>query len=342
VIHLSDRQVENYRLRVLSAHELLAVDDHIAACPECRMRLAEGESLSGSLAAWEALGESAAPPLPPPLAIPGLSFSEQIRPFFAAASILVVAVGLAIGLARWSPKPTVELADGVRTVRLGSHGELAGLEPLPEPQQRAVAAALRSGRLDPPWEIAGLAGSTSVLRGEGAAPPGFALLSPLATAVLDGQPVFRWTPLPGGETYQVKVFDSSLSPVDGSGPVTGTEWRSSRPLPPGVYAWQVVARRGGEDRTAPGPGSPPAQFRVLLPDQARAVEREAKAAGGSHLALGVLYASHGLAGEAERELEQVAAANPRSATARSLLASVRLWRAGSSQLPSPTSTNGAQ
>jgi hypothetical protein len=342
VIHLSDQQVESYRRRALSPQELLAVDDHIAACSECRMRLAEGESLSGSLAAWEALGESAASPPSSHSAVPGLSFRERTRPYFAAASILVAAVGLAVGLARWSPKPTVELTDGGRTVRLGPHGELAGLEALPEPQQRAVAAALRSGRLDPPVEIAGLAGRGSVLRGDGAAPPGFALRSPLATAVLDGQPVFRWTPLPGAETYQVKVFDSSLTPVAESGPVIGTEWRPSRPLPPGVYAWQVVAHRGGEDRTAPDPGSPPARFRVLTADQARAVEREAKAAGGSHLALGILYADRGLVNEAERELEQVVAANPRSATARSLLASVRLWRAGSSQVPSPTSTNGAQ
>jgi hypothetical protein len=127
-----------------------------------------------------------------------------------------------------------------------------------------------------------------------------------------------------------------------SGPVLGTEWRPSRPLPAGVYAWQVEARRGDEETMAPGPGSAPAMFRVLTADQARAVESAATAAGGSHLALGILYAHRGLVGEAERELEKVVAANPRSATARSLLASVRSWRSGSSQPPSPTSTNGAQ
>ncbi len=72
------------------------------------------------------------------------------------------------------------------------------------------------------------------------------------------------------------------------------------------------------------------------------MESEAKAAGSSHLARGVLYAHGGLVDEAERELEQVVAANPGSAAARSLLASVRSWRPGPPQPPSPTITNGAQ
>lgn len=256
-----------------------------------------------------------------------LPVRSPLRTYTSVASILVAAVWLFVLLARWCPKPAVELADGGRTVRLGSRGELAGLEPLPETQRWAVAFAMRSGRLDPPWQIAGLAGSRPVLRGDAPAPPDFALRSPVATAVLDGRPAFRWTPLAGGETYQVRVFDSSLSPVAESGPLPGTEWRPSRPLPSGIYVWQVVARRAGEDRIAPGPGSPPARFRVLLAEQARSIESDVKAAGGSHLALGILYANHGLVVEAERELEQVVAANPRSATARSLLASVRLWRA---------------
>jgi hypothetical protein len=252
-----------------------------------------------------------------------LPVRSPLRTYTSVASILVAAVWLFVLLARWSPKPAVELADGGRTVRLGSRGELAGLEPLPETQRWAVAFAMRSGRLDPPWQIAG---SRPVLRGDAPVLPGFALRSPVATAVL-GQPAFRWTPLAGGETYQVKVFDANLAPAVESGAVSGTEWRPSRPLPPGVYVWQVAARRAGEDRIAPGPGSPPARFRVLLAEQARSIESDVKAAGGSHLALGILYANHGLVVEAERELEQVVAANPRSATARSLLASVRLWRA---------------
>jgi hypothetical protein len=342
VTHLSDRQVEDFRRRALSPRELLAVDDHIAACPECRLRLAEGESLSGSLAAWESLGESDASPLPAHL-VPRPSLFPRRLPVFPAAAVLLAAVGLAVGLAGWGTKPAVELMDGGKRVRLSSRGELVGLELLPAAQRQEIAAALQVGHLDKPQEIDGLAGRGSVLRGAAAPPSGFVLLAPLATAVLDGRPIFRWTPLPGAESYQVKVFDANLAPVADSGPISATEWRPSRPLPAGgVYAWQIVARRDGEDRTAPDPGSPPALFRVLATDQAEALERAAHAAGGSHLALGVLYAHGGLVGEAQRELEQVVAANPRSATARRLLASVRAWRPAASQVPSPTSTKAAQ
>ena len=96
--HLSDRQVEDYRRRVLSPRELLAVDDHMAACPECRMRLAEGESLSGSLAAWDELAKGDAPPVSAPVAVPRPASGPRLGLAFAVAAVLLAAVGLAIGL----------------------------------------------------------------------------------------------------------------------------------------------------------------------------------------------------------------------------------------------------
>ena len=306
------------------------------------MRLAEGMPLSGSLAAWEALGESAAAPLPAPQLIPRPSPFPRRLSVFAAAAILLAVIGLAAWLAGWGSRPAVELADGGNRVRLSSRGELTGLESLPAALRQEIAAALRAGHLDEPREIAGLAGSGSVLRGSGERPSDFVVLAPLGTAVLDGWPTFQWTPISGRESYTVKIVDANLSPVAESGPVLGTVWRPSQPLPAGVFNWQVVAHVGSADRTAPDPGSPPATFRVLAADQAEALKRAAQATGGSHLALGILYAHAGLVSEAERELEQVVAANPRSAIARSLLASVRAWRPAASQVPSPTSTKAAQ
>jgi len=57
--HLSQRQIEQYRGRALPPRELLEVDDHLAGCQECRLRVAEGEPLSASLAVWEELPEGA-------------------------------------------------------------------------------------------------------------------------------------------------------------------------------------------------------------------------------------------------------------------------------------------
>lgn len=335
--HLTQRQVEEYQRRALSPRELLAVDDHLAACEECRLRLAAGEPLSGALAAWEEL----APPAP----APAVARVPLRRPavIAALAALLAAVAGLSVWLAERTPRrPAVELADGRGRVGLGPRGELVGLASLPPQWRRDVAAALRTGRLDRPPAIADLVGAEPALRGS-ASPAPFSLLSPIATAVDGGMPDFQWTPLAGAQSYAVKVFDPDLRPVAASGPLTGTEWAPGRPLPGGtVYVWQVVARRGGEDLIAPGPQSPPALFRVLAREQARAVESAAREAGGSPLALGVLYARSGLVDDAERELARVVAANPGSATARDLLASVRAWRSAAAQPPSPTSTNGAQ
>ncbi len=188
MIHLSDRQVEDYRRRALSPRELLAVDDHMATCPECRLRLAEGESLSGSLAVWDELGKGEVPPVsrPVPGPPPGLRHGWA----FATATALLAVMGLAISLTVWRSRPGA--------------GLVAGLESLPAAQRQAVAAALRTGRLDPPPEIADLAGQGSVLRGSSAPPPEFVLLAPLATALPGGRPVFRWT-------LSFKVTGSALS-----------------------------------------------------------------------------------------------------------------------------------
>jgi hypothetical protein len=338
VSHLTERQVEEYQRRALSPRELLAVDDHIAACEECRLRLAAREPLSGALAAWDGLAPRRAP-------APAVARFPLRRPAVVAAlaAVLVAVAGLGVWLAGRAPeRPAVELADGSGRVALGPGGELVGLSSLPAEWRRDVAAALRSGRLDRPREIADLAGTEPALRGPASTAP-FTLRSPVATAVAGGRPGFRWTPLAGAGAYEVKVFDPELHPAVASGPLTGTEWTPGRPLPVGtVYAWQVVAHRGGKEVIAPGPQSPPALFRVLAPEQAQAVASAAREAGGSPLALGVLYARSGLLDDAERELARVAAANPGSATARGLLASVRSWRSAAAQPPSPTSTNGAQ
>jgi hypothetical protein len=339
VSHLTQRQVEEYQRRALSPRELLAVDDHIATCEECRLRLAAREPLSGSFAAWEEL----APRAP----VPAVTRFPLRRPavIAALAAVLVAVAGLGVWLAERAPeRPAVGLADGGGRVALSPRGELVGLASLPAEWRRDVASALRTGRLERPRTIADLAAAEPALRGSASTAP-FTLLAPVATAVTDGRPVFRWTPLAAARSFEVKVFDPDLHPVAAGGPLNGTEWTPELPLPAGtVYAWQVVAHLGDEDLIAPGPQSSPALFRVLAADQAQAVASAARQAGGSPLALGVLYARSALVDDAERELAQVVAANPGSATARDLLASVRAWRSATAaaQPPSPTSTNGAQ
>lgn len=322
--HLTARQIEEYHQRSLSPQELLEADDHLAGCPDCRLRLAEGEQLAGSCAAWEELREE-------PRRAVGLDLGALVdeaglrrahgwrraRP----ATLVLAAAGLLLlaGLAFWlaSLRREVEsLRSAVRRIEAGR----------PEPLQK-------------PPEIAELLSEDAVLRGPAVASE-LNLRAPLATAVLDGRPTFRWSPLPDADSYRVTVFDRDFNPVADSGPLARTEWTPERPLPAGaVFAWQVKARRGNAELTAPGPGSPQALFRVLTTDRAAEIERAARAKGGSHLDLGILYAQAGLLDDAERELAAAVRESPDAEPPRKLLATVRSWRP---QSPSPTSTKAAQ
>jgi hypothetical protein len=340
--HLSQRQIEEYRRRALPPAELLAVDDHVAECPDCRLLLAAGEPLSGAFQVWDDLaGEGGTTTVGIDL---GALMDERrndrddrkrparggLRPLTAAllaAGVLLVA-GLIAWLATLPLRREVEsLRTEVRTLR--NHGVTAA--ELPAGLRETVAAALRDGRIEQPAELAELQSAGAVLRGP-ASSPGFVPRSPLATAVLDGRPTFRWSPLPGAESYRVRVFDPDFNPVADSGalPGTGTEWSPAQPLQAGgVYAWQVKARSRGQEVTAPGPTSPQAFFRVLPAERAAQVRSEALTAGSSHLAKGVIYARAGLADDAERELGVAVQEGPDSAGARRLLESVQAWRAGS-------------
>lgn len=357
--HLSERQVEGYRRRSLRPEELLEVDDHLDGCGECRRRVAAGERLAGAVAAWEDLASDSGTAVGIDL---GALMEESGRRDERAApralprQALVVALSalgllLAVGGVAWFAtlplrREVASLRTELRTLRQRESisappAPAAGLASLSADLRDAVATALRAGRLDRPALLAGLLGSGAVLRGA-ADSPGFALQSPLATAVLDGRPVFRWSPLPRGESYRVMVFDRDFNPVADSGEIAGTQWTPDRPLPPGgVYAWEVKARGHGAEVTAPGPASPEARFLVLPADQAAAVRSAVGAAGSSPLALGVLYGRAGLADDAERELAAAAREGPEPEAARRLLDSVRSWRRAA-QSPRPTSTNPAQ
>jgi hypothetical protein len=58
--HLTRRQIERHRQRVLPPEELLAIDDHIQQCPSCRDLLARQWSQASLFAAWESLAADAA------------------------------------------------------------------------------------------------------------------------------------------------------------------------------------------------------------------------------------------------------------------------------------------
>lgn len=54
-MHLSPHQIDFYLGRTLSPAELLAVDDHLQTCEDCRRALAEREPLDAVWSAWESM-----------------------------------------------------------------------------------------------------------------------------------------------------------------------------------------------------------------------------------------------------------------------------------------------
>jgi hypothetical protein len=239
-MHLTGRQIEDYHSRALPPRELLEMDDHLAACPDCRLRVAEGETLSGAFAAWETVPEE-------PTAV-RLDLGEILDEIDARKS-------------RTRPWRMALLAAALILLACGIFW-IAWIARGPEPAGTLAQSTQQSAQAPGP-----------VLRGPASA-PGFTLQAPLSTEVPGGRPTFRWTPLSGAESYRVTyrviyrvmVFDRDFNRVLDSGPLSGTDWTPDRPLPAlpaGTYTWQVKARRGGEEVTAPGPGLPQALFRVV-------------------------------------------------------------------------------
>ncbi len=234
-----------------------------------------------------------------------------------------------------TPPATIVIAlnDGGRRVALDATGSLKGLNQLPESDRRAVKSALTSGRVSTPPALASLqAGGGPLLSGGSSGGSGvvtFAPVSPVGTFVRAGRPVFRWRALEGATSYVVNVFDASFNKVATSGALSSAEWTppAAGALARGqVYFWQITASRGGEELTAPAPDAPEARFKVLDETKARELSAAQRAAGDSHLALGVIYASAGLLDEAESEFRLLLEENPKSSPAQKLLRDLRARR----------------
>lgn len=219
------------------------------------------------------------------------------------------------------------LSDGSRKVTVDQKGTLAGLERLPSRVQERVGAALRTGKLEHPPALAQLAGQPGTLLGNSSDGIPFRLVGPLGQIVRNQQPVLRWRALAGAESYKVIVTDADLNQVAASAPLTATEWRVTKPLPPGgIYSWQVTAVKDGVEIISPVMPAPQAKFKVLDSATTRMLSQAERAYSDSHLTLGVLYAEAGLLEEAEQELRLLLRDNPRADIAQKLLRSVQSLR----------------
>lgn len=283
--HLRPESVFGYEHQLLTPEELRAVHAHIAVCADCRATLARRMDLDAMAA--DAHSAIASPPQP--------AVWHYAR-WAAAAAILLVSTTAIWLVRRTSP----------------ASGEPA-----------AVQAALRTGRIEVPAFLKELAPAPQVLMGAPGAVSAAQLLSPKATAVLGPIVEFRWQPVEGQWTYQVRIFSLSGDRVASSPEIRDNQWICDRNLAPGSdYQWQVTATRGAERITLPPPSDTAPRFRVLDLASATRLRDLARRQPEAHLLLGIEYGGAGLLDDARRELAAAERLEPGRTQIRGLLQSL--------------------
>jgi hypothetical protein len=336
--HLNDATLRQFIAHELPADSVLAVDDHLSECGDCRERLARLGAANARVAVLEtgllgldahlseedvqryAKGDLSSPERADldrhlggcPSCAGEVSDLESFirarslpprRYYLAAAAAVVLAILGAFAAGRWFSEPSVP-----------------GLASLPENIRGRVDAALRAGVAEPPDS---LTGPPEVLMGA-AETAAFRLLQPLGTVTVSDRPEFRWEPLAEAESYEVAVVEAERGSFEIQESVPSTSWTPAAALPRDrTYLWQVTARRSGESITVPSPPAPMARFRVMDGEAAEAIERLARIEPDSHLVIGVLCALTGARAEAESHLSRVAQGDPHFDTAQRTLERLR-------------------
>lgn len=364
--HLNFEQSAGYVDGLLTGDERWMVKDHLASCAQCAMAADDLRAFRNEIAPeLDRECRPAAPAIEVVAAagwreriaarLSATFFKSPAMAFGAALAVLLLAAGwmawralhkresqppIATTSPTPAPSPSInfssptpesrpllaQLNDGGGRVTLDGQGRLSGLDNLPPEYQLLVKQALIVQRVEKSPLLVGLSRPGSSLMGGGEEGNRFTVSEPAGTVVLTARPTFRWSKLQGAMSYVVEVYDAQFNPAAKSPPLDRTAW-TPPPLTPGqVYSWQVKALKDGQEFTAPHPPAPQARFRIL--DQAAADElaQARRAYGSSHLLLGLLYARAGLLEEAEREFRALQKANPDSAVARKLPASVSAQR----------------
>ncbi len=207
------------------------------------------------------------------------------------------------------------LADGERTVRFNEAGVVSGLETFPEAMRQDITEALLTGAPRRSTALSELMRDPE--RGSSAA-----LLYPRRIVITEDRPNFRWAPIAGASSYQIRVSDPDGNQIANSGQLTSdtTQWRPSTRLKRGViYWWDVIAMVNGKWTASE------TNFKLLGGEKLGELTM-LKNQYQSHLALGLFYLREGALVEARRELELLVKDNPNSPIAAKLLSQAHSWR----------------
>jgi hypothetical protein len=332
--HLTRTEVQKYRRRKLPAEALLAVDDHVAACESCRQLLREHQPMADPIAVLAQLGETHLSYEEIELYVRGPARQEAWRRIESHLELCRQCREEVADLRKFRQQlqprarrlPVWLSAAAAVAIAAGAVWWWSATHREPD----LVARALATGDLHIPESLLALRGTRTIVRAPQTA-PNFALVSPVATAVLSERPRFAWKPLTGATAYRAAVFAPGFHKVTESAWLESTAWTPPAPLARGqVFAWQVTARMGtGESAStvrAPALTDPEARFLVIGAADAAELERAAREHAGEHLLLGILYARAGLLDLAEQELAAEVAADPQSSQSKAVLAKIRALR----------------
>ncbi len=247
-------------------------------------------------------------------------------PLAAGLSLGVGAFWWALTL-RHESAGSVTLQDHGREWVIGAEAEPTLPEGLPQHLRAAITQAARTGRLIIPADLAAIrATSETFATRRSARPNTFRLRSPVATAVLEAKPRFRWTPVKEATEYRLSVIekDNGKPGSEMTFPATTTKWSPEDSLKSDVtYEWRMQAMRG-ESIVARAPEEPEAfaWFRILSEAERVAWERERAAVGDSNFLRGIVAARAGLLEDAAEEFRALGRQNPRAESARIFLEQV--------------------
>lgn len=335
--HLTPEQLDQYRRGTAAPDDLLAFDDHLAQCEQCREALEKLVSpmalttWAAGLARYDQKKEEQQVPGEPVVTVKAPVQAPTARHWPRLFWIPALAAALVLAVVLWkrpsaslqsasTPAFTAELRDAGGVVGLDASGVLHAPAGVAEADQALLAEALKTKALAVVGIPVDLTAPPGTLLGT-FKPDEFAPLAPLSIMVYSDRPEFTWQGLKGAQTYEVQVFDSDFKEVDSSGKIRETHWTPVQALPRGaLYQWQVIAYRANDSVRTPTPPAPDARFRVLNAEMFGKIE--AARAGSAHLLAAILLAKAGMKDEARKELDALAAENPDSAVAREMIASL--------------------
>jgi len=311
--HLTYDQLEAYIDGRLSGPECRMADAHLSSCRMCAAEIRDLERFKMDLAGS---GEKI----------------KRVPIMWLGAAPIGVAAAILIAIAvLWPGTPTPRKENAPQAVEKSRPSDSrlsADLTGLNMEDQSAVRHSLETKSVDIPATVLELAGKRETLLGGRQRNSARQILEPAGEAVLEDQPIFRWTEMAGAKRYSIAIYDTNFSLIARSPDLHATEWKVDRPLERGtVYVWQLAAHtENGGTVVAPGKGEPEARFEVLSEKRAGEIEGYAKAYPSAHLALAILYAREGALSEGLRELEQIPPYSPDSETAQMLRAQIERAR----------------